>query len=258
MSQNLAAKSRVYIEKGITALGLSAWVLLGLFGFSSVILYAIFQLIPEQAGHYLFETTPGLVVLTALQYILALAIVVGIPLLIRRWSTREAINLKQLLGIASSLRLKYILVIPLLWVVYFVISNVVVLLATFIPGFDINQSQDVGFENLTNVYELVLAFIALVILAPLAEELLFRGYLFGKLRQEIGAFWPSAIVASLVFGIAHLQWNVGIDVFVLSLFLCYLREKSGNIWSGVLLHGFKNGVAYFFLFIGPLIGINLQ
>jgi len=255
MSQNLAVKP--LISKIITALGVSAWVLLGLFGFSTAAIFTLFQILPVEMGRYLAETTPGLLALTAVQYVITLAIVVGVPLLIRHWSKREAIDLRQLLGIAKPLFLKYALVVPLVWVAYFVTSNIAVMLATFAPGFDVTQSQDIGFSNLTNMNELALAFIALVILAPLAEELLFRGYLFGKLRA-IGGFWPSAILTSLVFGAAHLQWNVGIDVFVLSLFLCVLREKSGSIWAGVVLHGFKNAIAYFILFVAPLLGIHLQ
>jgi membrane protease YdiL (CAAX protease family) len=254
MSQNSAIK---IVRKTARALGVSAWVLLGLFGFSAATIFAIFQILPESARHYLLETTPGLLVLTAAQYVITLAVVVGVPLLIRRRSKGEATDLKKLLGIADSLRLKFALVVPLVWVAYFLTSNVAVLLATSISGFDANQTQDVGFNNLTNLNEMVLAFIALIILAPLAEELLFRGYLFGKLR-EMGGFWPSAILTSAVFGAAHLQWNVGIDVFVLSLFLCVLRERSGSIWAGVLLHGFKNSIAYFILFIAPLIGLHLQ
>jgi len=257
MSQNLATKT--IVGKIVSIVGLSAWVCLGLFGFSTAVLFVLFQLVPEDARGYITETTSGLLVLTALQYVVTLVVVVGIPLLIRRWvSPGEGSRLRKILGIEQRLYLRYALIVPLVWAAYFITSNLTTVAATFIiPGFDVSEVQDVGFSNLTNINELALAFIALVILAPIAEELLFRGYLFGKLRALSG-FWPSAIITSLVFGIAHMQWNVGIDVFVLSIFLCYLREKSGSVWSGVLLHGFKNSIAYFILFVAPLIGINLQ
>jgi membrane protease YdiL (CAAX protease family) len=50
---------------------------------------------------------------------------------------------------------------------------------------------------------------------------------------------------------ASLQWNVAADTFALSLVLCTLRQITGNIWAGVLLHMIKNGIAYYFLFINP-------
>ncbi len=77
-----------------------------------------------------------------------------------------------------------------------------------------------------------------------------RGYLFGKLRRESG-FWLSAVITSAVFGFVHLQWNVGVDVFALSLVLCFLREKTGAIWAGMILHMLKNSVAYVLLFLQP-------
>jgi len=255
MSQNLAV--RTVAGKIFAAIGISVWVLLGLFGFTLAAFALIFALIPDDVGRYLTSTSPGLFTLIALQYVITLAVVVGVPFLIRRWSKAEAENLKQVMGVLAAPRFRYILAIPLVWAVYLIVSNIVVALATSVPGFNADEVQDVGFSNMSHYGEFVLAFIALVILAPLVEELLFRGYLFGKLRA-IGGFWPSAILTSIIFGVAHQQWNVGIDVFVLSLFLCALREKSGSIWAGVGLHAFKNSVAYFLLFIGPLIGINVN
>ena len=101
-------------------------------------------------------------------------------------------------------------------------------------------------------------FLTLVVLAPLAEEVLFRGYLFGKIRK-LAPFWISAIMASLTFGLAHLwagpgtalQWLVAIDTFVLSLVLCLLREHTGAIWAGVLVHAIKNGIAFYFIYLNP-------
>jgi hypothetical protein len=63
--------------------------------------------------------------------------------------------------------------------------------------------------------------------------------------------WAAIIITSLLFGAVHGQWNVAIDVFVLSLVLCSLREVTGNIWAGVLLHMLKNGLAFYLLFINP-------
>ena len=95
-----------------------------------------------------------------------------------------------------------------------------------------------------------------MVLPPIAEELLFRGYLFGRLREQFG-FWFTTLIVSIAFGFVHFQWNVGIDTAVLSVFLCYLRERTGSIWASMILHAIKNGFAYFLLFIAPLIGISV-
>jgi membrane protease YdiL (CAAX protease family) len=99
----------------------------------------------------------------------------------------------------------------------------------------------------------ILAFITLVVIAPFAEELLFRGYLYGKLKSNVPTV-VAAITTSLLFGLAHQQLNVGIDVFILSLVLCTLRSLTGSIWAGVLVHIIKNALAYYLLFVAPLMG----
>jgi membrane protease YdiL (CAAX protease family) len=129
---------------------------------------------------------------------------------------------------------------------YFVITNVALnLIAQFYHVPD--EQQAIGFTGPTGI-ELVLVFTALVFIVPLAEELLFRGFIYKGIRNGY-SFPVTAIVVSVLFAVAHGQLNVGIDVFCLSLVLCYLREKSGSIWPGVLLHGLKNAVAFAVLFI---------
>jgi membrane protease YdiL (CAAX protease family) len=125
----------------------------------------------------------------------------------------------------------------------------IVLSSIFAVVFSINlqQQQDIGYTN-PNGFELALIFVALVGLAPFVEEVLFRGFLFAAFRRTFG-FWLGAIGVSLLFGVAHGQANVGIDVFVLSMFLCYLREKTDSLWPSIALHVLKNLVAFTLLFI---------
>ena len=133
-------------------------------------------------------------------------------------------------------------------VVYILASVVALSLASNIPGFNETQSQDLGFSHLFGS-DLVVGFIVLVILTPLFEEAIFRGFLYGRLRGLKFPWWISAIVVSVLFGLAHMQWNVGIDVFCLSMVACILREMTGSIWSGVLLHVAKNFLAFMVTFV---------
>lgn len=183
-------------------------------------------------------------VLAAVVYVLTLGILIGLPWwLKRRRTSRQDIGLTGLptwldLGLG-----------PAGFVVYLLASAAVVaLVSALVPAFDSTQAQETGFEGLTMQYEYLLAFATLVVLAPIAEEILFRGYLYGKLRKNIPLL-PAIIVTSLLFGFVHFQWNVGVDVFVLSVVACILREITGTIWAGILLHMIKNGVAFYFLFI---------
>jgi membrane protease YdiL (CAAX protease family) len=182
-------------------------------------------------------------------YTLTIALAIGIPYLLRRQKTTLAV-----LGLDRLPTWVDIGLAPLFFIGYTLSTAAVLAMATsWIPGFPIDEVQDVGFKAFGTQSDNILAFMTLVVLAPLAEEVLFRGYLYGKLKGYVPAV-AAAIATSLLFGIAHLQWNVGLDVFILSLALCGLRSLTGSIWSGVLVHMIKNGIAYYFLFINPLLG----
>ncbi len=131
---------------------------------------------------------------------------------------------------------------------YLVLTVLLLAIARSIPGFDINQAQDTGLGKLYS-YDLLMAFLVLVIATPFFEELLFRGILYGRLRSLQLPWWLAAIIISALFGVAHMQWNVAVDVFALSLVMCVLREKTESIWAGFLVHVIKNFVAFYVVFV---------
>jgi membrane protease YdiL (CAAX protease family) len=117
-----------------------------------------------------------------------------------------------------------------------------------LPQINWQQTQNVGFHALYQFHEYILAFVCLVVLAPICEEIIFRGWLYGKLRVKMPAI-PAILIVSTLFGIMHFQWNVGVSVFAMSLGMCFMRELTGTIWSGVVLHMIKNGIAFYALFV---------
>lgn len=135
-----------------------------------------------------------------------------------------------------------------IFLVYIFLGTVLTQFAIkFLPGFDPTQTQDIGFSQTGGIARLM-AFLSLVVLTPLFEELLFRGVLFKGLRQRL-PLWVAIIFTSFIFAVAHGQLNVAIDTFALSVFLCLLVEKTGSIAPAILLHALKNGLAFYILFI---------
>ena len=134
------------------------------------------------------------------------------------------------------------------YAVLLVILSIAILL---VPELDTHQKQLVGFEPTVLGIDRLLAFVGLVILPPLAEEILIRGYLYSGLRRSL-AFAPAALFTSLLFGLAHLElgaaaaplWIAAINTFVLSLVLVYLREKAGSLWPPIMVHSLNNLVAF--------------
>jgi membrane protease YdiL (CAAX protease family) len=126
----------------------------------------------------------------------------------------------------------------------------------FVPGFNIDQKQQIGFNDVQGALPLVLAFISLVVLPPLTEEIMVRGFLYGSLKKAMKVL-PAALLTSLIFASAHLPeggaagplYIAALDTFVLSLVLIYLREKTGSLWSSITLHAIKNGIAFLALFV---------
>lgn len=196
------------------------------------------------------ETILNSVVLS-LVYLATLVLVIFLP---RLFTNLKKFNLKNAdIGWNRLPKWSDILLAPASLVIYFILSALAIfVISKIFPGFDINQAQDVGFGNLNTRFDYILAFISLVVVAPLAEETLFRGYLYGKLKQHFPV-WLVIVVVSLTFGALHGSWNVAIDTFVLSVVLCVLREMTDSLWAPVLLHMAKNGLAFYFLFINPIL-----
>jgi membrane protease YdiL (CAAX protease family) len=134
----------------------------------------------------------------------------------------------------------------------FVISLVIItaIITALWHGYNTDELQDVGFKTVTSHGAKLVAFISLVLLPPIGEETLMRGYLFTGLRSR-WSFIAAGLFTSLFFGAAHLLtgqtgllWSAGVDTFVLSLFLVYLREKTGAIYAGMGLHALNNVLAF--------------
>lgn len=146
--------------------------------------------------------------------------------------------------------------ITLVGLAYFSTLIIVFLLIKDLPGIDLEQKQEIGFSTNLSGPVLLLPFISLVLLAPLTEEILIRGFLYSGIANKFKQV-PAAIIVSILFASAHLQigsgapllWTAAIDTFILSLFLIYLRIKQKSLIGPIILHSLKNAVAFYALFI---------
>lgn len=194
-----------------------------------------------------------------LNYLLALALVVLLPpRLAKLWAKRHPkFDQKEIewlapdqesLGVDKWPTFVDIGLAPIGYVVYLVLANMAMNLMSVFPWFDSGETQDVGFGYFVTTGDRVLAMLALVFIAPIAEELIMRGWLYGKLRSKLKIV-AAILLTSLLFAVLHGQWNVGVSVFMLSLVLCSMREITGSIWSGILLHILVNGMSFYVLYV---------
>jgi membrane protease YdiL (CAAX protease family) len=85
------------------------------------------------------------------------------------------------------------------------------------------------------------------LLAPLAEEILFRGLLYGWLRRFMGLI-PAALLSAAVFGLVHGMLPVMAAAFVVGLMLAYVYERTGSLWASAIVHATQNCLAMTIMF----------
>ena len=87
-------------------------------------------------------------------------------------------------------------------------------------------------------------FVAAAAGAPLAEELLFRGLLFGVLRETPAGFPGAALATALMWSALHANYSVyGVAMIVgIGLYFAYLRERSGSLIPSIACHAVYNGL----------------
>lgn len=106
------------------------------------------------------------------------------------------------------------------------------------------------YQSVSSVWLLIFA---MVIVAPLYEEVVFRGILWSAISEQFKAPLYSAhhgaivasVVTSLIFAVIHVQYGIYeiSTIVVLALLFCYARAKSGSLLLPILLHMINNGVA---------------
>ena len=249
MSASLSAK-------GLRVSGLTLWVLVVFIGaqfLAALLLIGAARLWPVIAGLNLAVLTT---VSAAVSYVIAITVVLAVQRIRQEKESWGALGLKRSLS-WSDIAIGLLSILP-----YYLVSYLVVTLLSGAFHFvDPTQAQDIPFENLVQRYEYIVSFLALVVLAPIAEELMFRGYFLGKMSEMINK-WAAVVITALIFGLLHLpgavtgnsitlQWAVAADTFALGLVLGALRIWTGSIWAGILLHMLKNAIAYFILFVYP-------
>ncbi len=130
--------------------------------------------------------------------------------------------------------------IPILAGIGLVIFSVVVSLVAsqFLKDIQPQVVELMGDMTFTPLM-VVIGLLVVGVLGPIAEEMFFRGLLFGWLRAH-WPFWPTAIVTSALFGLVHGSLSYAVVAGALGLMLAWLRERSGSLWTSIAAHVINN------------------
>ena len=228
------------------ALSLSAFVFAAVVGvqflISLIISFVLVRIIPIEA----LVTPLANSIFSVIAYGLSLVVVVLLPSVFFKDKiakiTREKLGLRGLptwtdMGLA-----------PVGYIASVVIASGLTALFNLTNWFNAGEAQELGYSLYMQGWERALAFIMLAVIAPIAEEIVFRGWLYGKLRVKIPK-WAAILITSFLFGLVHMQWNVGITVFSMSVVNCLLREVTGTIYAGILVHILNNSIAFYLVYV---------
>jgi membrane protease YdiL (CAAX protease family) len=194
-------------------------------------------ILPQWASFFLEQTPTALV----LQYAFSLVVEVGVIIWLAR--IRQA-------GFADFgfklVKIQWYVVAILLYLVQiFLIIGIFVLLNRFLPAINTDEKQPV-LEFGRSGWGFWLSFISSVVVAPVIEELMFRGIIFAGLSKRY-PLWLAAVGSSLAFALLHGQVNVGIYTFVFGLILSWLYFRSGSLYPGITAHFINNLIAFWLL-----------
>ncbi|HEX7173160.1 MAG TPA: type II CAAX endopeptidase family protein [Candidatus Limnocylindria bacterium] len=102
--------------------------------------------------------------------------------------------------------------------------------------------QPQAAEQALAVIDPVMAVLAIVILAPIAEEIFFRGVIFNAFLREGGRRW-AFLGSSALFAVIHLSLVAAIPIFLLGLALAWVYDRTNNLLAPIAMHIVVNGAS---------------
>jgi uncharacterized protein len=101
-----------------------------------------------------------------------------------------------------------------------------------------------GLENADQDVLLAVATgMLLILVAPFAEEMFFRGFLYQAFRNSFGVL-PGAALSALIFGAIHFEFFKLVQLAILGVILALLFEKTKSLWPPIILHAVNNALAF--------------
>ena len=139
----------------------------------------------------------------------------------------------------------------LLWVALFTLGTIIPLSFLWESlGIEMDKSTENIFEGLMKE---PWGYVAVGILAPLAEEIVFRGAI---LRTLLGMMskknhWVAIMISAALFGVAHGNTAQFVNALLMGLLLGWMYYRTKSLVPGILMHWVNNTVAYILANIAP-------
>ena len=251
MSKDLSSNKP---QTGVNVLGVLATLFVAAFAFFGsqylgVILILIVLLIAGKEKDYVVDLLSNNSLAQLATVALVATITVYVIYKFIKWQKQYT---KKVLLLDKKPTPAMVLDVVLTYGLYFLVLIATTVALGMFTGVNIEQAQDLGIATPESLGSKLIIFAMLVIIPPIYEELLFRGFLFNTLKKYGGQIL-AVILTCLLFGAAHLEydnlnWIAGIDTLIFSGFLIYISQKHQSLYSAMMLHAIKNAVAFYVLF----------
>ena len=125
------------------------------------------------------------------------------------------------------------------------VSVVFIFSATYVLNLLIEQAHipDMMEDTFMDMSRNPFGILSIGLLAPILEELLFRGAIQGCLQQTLKSSWAAIIMASLIFGIVHMNPAQIPFAFLMGTIFGWLYYRTGSLLPGIVGHVLNNSIA---------------
>lgn len=107
-------------------------------------------------------------------------------------------------------------------------------------------------SSLTNPAMIAISSIFTILVAPVCEELIFRGFIYSRLKTGM-PMAAAILISSWLFGMVHGTMIWIIYAGILGMILCWIYEKTGSLTSSIIVHIFFNAVGFITEYWGDMI-----
>jgi membrane protease YdiL (CAAX protease family) len=166
----------------------------------------------------------------------------------------RGLNPADLFGLRQMHPLKVVgvalmIMIPMLIVVNGSALGMQVWLKDFWPDMDGQEAVE-AFRATHDPLAKGLLVVSAAIIAPLVEETIFRGFIYGVIKRYTDGFF-AALCSSLLFAVVHLHIGTLMPLTLLALIFCAVYELTGSLLLPMVLHGLFNGTSLMVMLFFP-------
>lgn len=119
----------------------------------------------------------------------------------------------------------------------------------FWPNMDAQEAVE-AFRKSTDPLAKGLLIVSAAMIAPLVEELFFRGFIYGVMKRYTDGLF-AALCSSILFAVVHMHVGTLLPLTLLALIFCALYERTGSLLVPLLLHAVFNSVSLMVMLFFP-------